>query len=106
MPSIRVEIPLTAQGTAQAVAGATKARELGTVVDVLRNRRQSSLLWSRTTPELQRPNAMKPRAALSLTLPNLAGIAGFTVVHQAFVLDPGAAAGWTATNGLAITYGL
>ena len=49
---------------------------------------------------------MKPRAALSLTLPNLAGIAGFTVVHQAFVLDPGAAAGWTATNGLAITYGL
>tara|TARA_R110002096_G_scaffold100339_15_gene222468 strand:- start:9382 stop:12036 length:2655 start_codon:yes stop_codon:yes gene_type:complete len=43
---------------------------------------------------------------LTLTLPNLAGIAGFTVVHQAFVLDPGAAAGWTATNGLAITYGL
>jgi hypothetical protein len=42
----------------------------------------------------------------SLVLPDLPGLLGFSFVHQAFLLDPGAAAGWSATNGLRITYGL
>ncbi len=42
---------------------------------------------------------------LALTLPALTALQGLSLTHQAFVLDPGSATGWSASNGLEIVYG-
>lgn len=43
--------------------------------------------------------------AVSLTLPNLAGLLGLEVMHQVFSTDPTGPGGWACSNGLALTYG-
>ncbi|MEZ6038175.1 MAG: VCBS repeat-containing protein [Planctomycetota bacterium] len=42
---------------------------------------------------------------LTITLPDLPFLAGFTVVHQVFTQDPTSPSGWASSNGLALTYG-
>ena len=52
------------------------------------------------------PGGAAAEGALALPLPKIPALFGLSIYHQAFVLDPGSALGWSATNGLEIQYGL
>jgi hypothetical protein len=54
---------------------------------------------------LSGPPGVASVGELALPLPKIPALLGLSVFHQAFVLDPGSALLWSATNGLEIKYG-